>query len=163
MRIMRKSPGDGRGRVPKYDWKLWTDGAIRLAERGIDYTISDASFANVVRNYARRHGLLVTTWGQKTGVVFKFAEQLTDKAAATIAAQMDARVAEQNGSPMITQNDKREQVLRTLDGRDGDYNVDGIVTVIQDIYGTVDIDTVPSQFYWTVVADHDFSGIGDAE
>lgn len=57
----------------------------------------------------------------------------------------------------ITDHDMRTAVIETLAGTAGDYDIRGIVDEIQRVYGTVDIDAVPSEAYWEIVARHDFT------
>lgn len=55
---------------------------------------------------------------------------------------------------MFTVNDMREQIIRALDGREIEFDVDGIVDEIQAAFGTVDIDTIPDTDFWTIVKEH---------
>jgi len=56
---------------------------------------------------------------------------------------------------MITQTDMRHQVVITLDGREDEYDVPGIVEDIQQEHGTVHIDDVPAARYWEIVERHE--------
>lgn len=60
---------------------------------------------------------------------------------------------------MITSTDMRDFVIRTLDGREDEFDVDAIVDDLQAKYGTVDLDgdAVDSDTYWQIVARHDRS------
>jgi uncharacterized protein with von Willebrand factor type A (vWA) domain len=49
----------------------------------------------------------------------------------------------------------RNQVLEALDGSEGDFDVEGIVEEIHAEHGLVDIDELPSAYFWGVVAKHD--------
>ena len=55
---------------------------------------------------------------------------------------------------MITYRSMRDQVQTATDASDGTYDVDAIVEALQDTYGTVDIDTIDAEDFWTVVAAH---------
>lgn len=52
----------------------------------------------------------------------------------------------------ITRNDMERQVRETLDGREDEFDVDGIVDDIHAQFGLVDIDAVPHSGYWLIVA-----------
>lgn len=60
---------------------------------------------------------------------------------------------------MITSTDMRDFVIRSLDGREDEYDVDAIVDDLQAKYGTVDLDgdAVDHDTYWQIVARHDRS------
>jgi hypothetical protein len=55
---------------------------------------------------------------------------------------------------MFTDRDLLDQVLRTLDGNEDDFDTQAIVDEIQSRYGLVDIDTIDSSAYWDIVARH---------
>lgn len=52
---------------------------------------------------------------------------------------------------MITDADIRAQVLQALSGHVGDFNVEAVVRTIIDLYGRVDIDTIPDEQFWLIV------------
>lgn len=56
---------------------------------------------------------------------------------------------------MITDRDMREQVKSSLTSEVGDFDVNAIVDDLQDAYGTVHIDEIPSERYWEIVEKHD--------
>ncbi|MFE5332581.1 hypothetical protein ACFRCG_40005 [Embleya sp. NPDC056575] len=58
----------------------------------------------------------------------------------------------------ITSRDVTNQVTRSLDGREDDYDVDAIVADIIEAHGAVDIDTIDSDAYWATVAEHHTCG-----
>lgn len=60
----------------------------------------------------------------------------------------------------ITDQDMRNQVTTALAGSEGDYDIDGIVSEIQEHFGTVPIDDVPHEDFWTIVAAFDASPTG---
>jgi hypothetical protein len=55
-----------------YPWDEWSDGKPREAERGIDYQVPDRSFAAIIRGYARRNKIPVSTWTTDAGIGFVF-------------------------------------------------------------------------------------------
>lgn len=55
----------------RYPWEKWNDGQWRLAERGVDYQISDAGFRSCVYDYARRNGMEAETRKEDRGIVFR--------------------------------------------------------------------------------------------
>ncbi len=55
----------------------------------------------------------------------------------------------------FTDHDLRDQVIASLDGREDDFDVPGIVDEVQSAYGTVHIDKVPHAIYWGIVERHD--------
>lgn len=54
----------------------------------------------------------------------------------------------------FTSSDLHDQVTTATNASDGDYDIDAIVEDIQTKYGTVDIDTIPADEFWTIVGDH---------
>lgn len=50
--------------------------------------------------------------------------------------------------------DLREQVERYLAGFSNDFDADGVVAEIQDTYGLVDIDTIPSAAFNAILERH---------
>lgn len=54
----------------------------------------------------------------------------------------------------FTSRDLRDQIKTATDASDGDYDIDAIAEDIQGKYGTVDIDTIPTDEFWTIVGDH---------
>jgi hypothetical protein len=55
----------------------------------------------------------------------------------------------------MTDHDMREQVKAALDGREDAYDVEAIVSEIQETYGTTDIETLPGEHFWTLVERHE--------
>jgi hypothetical protein len=55
---------------------------------------------------------------------------------------------------MITSNDMRDQIQTATDASDGTYDIDAILADLQDAYGTVDIDTIDTDAFWTIVLAH---------
>lgn len=51
----------------------------------------------------------------------------------------------------------KDQVQEALGMGGGTYDIDGIVAEIVGRFGRVDIDSVPSEEYWGIVARHDVS------
>lgn len=64
----------GGGRKSKYNWQEMTDGNVRIAVRGEDYSGKDESFMNSLYAYARKNNLAVTCQKvvEENGVVFQF-------------------------------------------------------------------------------------------
>jgi len=58
---------------------------------------------------------------------------------------------------MIADQDIKEQVERALGTSVGDYDTDAIAGEIMRNYGRVDIDDIPSDEFWEIVACHDRS------
>ncbi len=56
---------------------------------------------------------------------------------------------------MITDRDIRDQIATAIQEQGEDFDVDGIVAEIQQTYGLVDIDTIPSAEFWAIVERHD--------
>jgi hypothetical protein len=54
----------------------------------------------------------------------------------------------------FTDQDMRTQVTATLDGTDGEHDVNAIVDEIQAKFGTVDVGSVDVEVYWDIVAQH---------
>jgi hypothetical protein len=54
----------------------------------------------------------------------------------------------------FTSRDLHDQVTRATDASDGEYNVDAIVEEIVQQHGAVDIETLDSGEFWTVVGKH---------
>lgn len=54
----------------------------------------------------------------------------------------------------FTSRDLTDQVTRATDASDGTYNVDAIVSEIVERYGAVDIDSLDSDEFWSVVGKH---------
>lgn len=61
------------------------------------------------------------------------------------------------GMTTITDQDMRDQVTEALGGDTGDYDVNYIVEKIQQEWGTANINAVPEQLFWDIVADGDRS------
>jgi hypothetical protein len=61
---------------------------------------------------------------------------------------------------VITDRDIREQVARSIDGADEseNFDVEAITDEIRSTYGLVDIDAIPAEEYWAIVAKHDRTG-----
>lgn len=55
---------------------------------------------------------------------------------------------------MTTDSDMRNQVCETLGAESADFDVTAIVDDIQRAYGTVDVGTIPSDAFWTIVERH---------
>ena len=55
---------------------------------------------------------------------------------------------------MMTDTEMRNQIKTATDASDGTYDVDAILADLQDQFGTVDIDTIPADDFWTVVLAH---------
>lgn len=60
------------GTTAKYPWSEWTDGHAYLAERGVDFTISDISFRSNLYDRAKKDGLKVHVKIRPEGVAFQF-------------------------------------------------------------------------------------------
>jgi hypothetical protein len=54
----------------------------------------------------------------------------------------------------FTARDLRDQIIRATDASDGDYDVDAITEDITAKYGAVDIDTIDTDDFWAIVAEH---------
>jgi hypothetical protein len=57
----------------------------------------------------------------------------------------------------ITDQDMRDQVTRSIETEENLFNVPAIVDELQERYGTVHIDEIPSDAYWAIVEKHDIS------
>lgn len=60
----------------------------------------------------------------------------------------------------ITDRDMREQVTQSVISEPGgvsDFDVNAIVETLQERYGLVHIDEIPSDIYWDIVQQHDTS------
>jgi hypothetical protein len=55
-----------------YPWSIWTDGKIRIAVRGVDYTCLDESFRGILHNRAKHLGIDVRTQRTDKGTIFQF-------------------------------------------------------------------------------------------
>lgn len=44
-----------------YPWSVWTDGKIRVAEKGVDFTCTTSAFTASIYNYARRNNYQAIT------------------------------------------------------------------------------------------------------
>jgi hypothetical protein len=51
----------------------------------------------------------------------------------------------------ITAVDVRRQVLETLEGVDGDYDLGTLVGTVIARFGLCDVDDLPSRQYWAIV------------
>lgn len=73
MEILNELPprGTGSGQKPRYPWDEWMDGKPRLAERGVDYHIADQAFALLIRQKARRCGMIAAARKVPRGVAFQ--------------------------------------------------------------------------------------------
>jgi hypothetical protein len=58
----------------------------------------------------------------------------------------------------ITADDITRQVIESMAGFEDDYDIEGIVSEIISEHGLIDIDAIPDQPYWDMVARHDVSG-----
>ena len=56
---------------------------------------------------------------------------------------------------MITMNDLRDQITRSLTDQADGIDVDAVAETIRDRYGLVDIDSIDSAEYWEIVRSHD--------
>lgn len=54
----------------------------------------------------------------------------------------------------FTSRDPTDQVTRATDASDGTYDVPAIVEAIIDRHGAVDIDTLDSDEFWSIVGAH---------
>jgi hypothetical protein len=55
---------------------------------------------------------------------------------------------------LITDRDMREQVREVLGAEDACFDITAIVSEIQSIYGTVAIDTISGEEFWSIVNRH---------
>lgn len=62
----------GFSKQPKYPWLRWTDGRVRLAKGGVDFTISPEAFKWTLNSRARRDGTKVRTSIVNGDVEFQF-------------------------------------------------------------------------------------------
>lgn len=56
---------------------------------------------------------------------------------------------------MITRADMEHDVALTVRDYIADYDVPGIVTALIAEYGVIDVESVPGDEYWSIVADYD--------
>lgn len=54
----------------------------------------------------------------------------------------------------ITIREMRDQVRHVTDASDGTYDVDAITDELDEQFGLVDIDAIPSDAFWTIVLAH---------
>jgi hypothetical protein len=54
----------------------------------------------------------------------------------------------------FTSRDLHDQITTATDASDGDYAIDAIVNEIVEKHGAVDIDTLDTDEFWLIVADH---------
>lgn len=54
----------------------------------------------------------------------------------------------------FTSNDLRTQIVHATNASDGTYNVDAILEEILDKHGAVDIETLDTDEFWTIVGKH---------
>lgn len=54
----------------------------------------------------------------------------------------------------FTARDMRDQIIRSIEPEQGDFDVDGILDALQARYGTCNIDDIPSDDYWATVQAH---------
>lgn len=54
----------------------------------------------------------------------------------------------------FTSRDLRDQIATATDASDGEYDVDAIVQEIIKRHGAVDVDTLDSGEFWTIVGKH---------
>jgi hypothetical protein len=57
----------------KYPWDDWTDGAAWRIARGVDFEVTPASMAGLVRKHALRSGLSVRAFVSGNAIEFQFA------------------------------------------------------------------------------------------
>jgi hypothetical protein len=57
----------------------------------------------------------------------------------------------------LTSRDGRDFIIRALDGREADYDVDAIVDACHAAADGWDFETIPDGEFWDIVADHDTS------
>lgn len=55
---------------------------------------------------------------------------------------------------MITSSEMRDQIRTATDASDGTYDIDAILADLQNAHGTVDIDAIAPEDFWTVVLAH---------
>lgn len=51
----------------------------------------------------------------------------------------------------ITASEQKAQIVRALDGRENEFDVDALADDIRLQYGAVDIDTIPAREFWELV------------
>jgi hypothetical protein len=51
----------------------------------------------------------------------------------------------------MTSNNMRDQIRTAVNASDGEYDVDAILADLQAAHGTVDIDSIDADAFWTVV------------
>ena len=54
----------------------------------------------------------------------------------------------------FTSQDMRDQIVRATDASDGEYDVDAILDDLIGTHGAVDIDTLSTEEFWSVVMIH---------
>lgn len=57
----------------------------------------------------------------------------------------------------FTDRDMRDQLMRALDGDARDFDVPRLLDDLIERFGVCDIDDIPSESFWRVVAAHDVS------
>lgn len=55
---------------------------------------------------------------------------------------------------MMTSHDMRDQIRTAVNASDGEYDIDAILTALQDTYGTTDINDIDPTAFWAVVGAH---------
>jgi hypothetical protein len=55
---------------------------------------------------------------------------------------------------MTTSRDMRDQITTACDASEGQYDIDAILTDLQTAHGTVNIDAIPADDFWTTVLAH---------
>lgn len=55
---------------------------------------------------------------------------------------------------MMDSSDMRDQIKTATDASDGTYDVDAILADLQEQFGTVAVDTIDTDAFWTVVMAH---------
>lgn len=58
----------------------------------------------------------------------------------------------------LDSHDMRDQVSEALGDLVCEYDVPAIVEALQAEHGTVDVDTIPHDAFWSAVMDHDSTG-----
>lgn len=55
---------------------------------------------------------------------------------------------------MFTARDLRDQIVTATNASDGEYDVDAITEEIIAKHGAVDVDTIDTDEFWAIVAEH---------
>lgn len=57
-------------------------------------------------------------------------------------------------SNVVTDRDMRDQVIRALGAFADEHDAEAIVRELQEHFGTVDTETIPTEDFWSVVERH---------